>query len=191
MLAFEPVPHVQPRRNSITPDLQRKFIAHLAATGIVKQAARHIGKSLEAIYKLRQRPGAEGFCAAWDAALERGVQRLEDCALERAIQGTSTPIVSGGEILGYWDKPDNALLRFLLQHRLPERYGIQRLKPGHPVYDSIAREVIAAYQAQEAEDEQAVLESIDAFIEDMRQRRIANEAILAQRKPGPDEVREE
>ena len=27
-------------------------------------------------------------------------------------------------------KPDNALLRFLLQHRLPQRYGIQNLGPG-------------------------------------------------------------
>ena len=62
---------------------------------------------------------------------------------------------------------------------MPEKYGIQRLKPGHPVYDSIAREAIAAYRAEEEEDEQAVLESIDAFIEDMRQRRFANEAILA------------
>jgi len=62
LLAFEPVPHVRPRRNSITPELQRAFILHLAATGIVKSAAAHIGKSIEAIYKLRQRPGVEGFC---------------------------------------------------------------------------------------------------------------------------------
>ena len=34
MLAFEPVPYARPRANSITPDLQRAFIATLAATGI-------------------------------------------------------------------------------------------------------------------------------------------------------------
>ena len=84
LLGFEPVPHTAPRRNSITPDLQRAFIAHLAATGIVTQAARAIGKSMEAIYKLRQRPGAEGFRAAWDAAIDRGVARLEAGALARA-----------------------------------------------------------------------------------------------------------
>lgn len=54
LLSFAPVPHTRPRRNSITPDLQRAFIAHLAATGIVQSAARHIGKSMEALYKLRQ-----------------------------------------------------------------------------------------------------------------------------------------
>ena len=145
LLAFTPYIHTAPRRNSITPPLQRRFVSTLAATGIVTQAARSIGKSMEALYKLRARPGAEGFAAAWDAALERGVQRLEDCALERAIRGTATPIVSHGEILGWWDKPDNALLRFLLQHRLREKYGTtlrdSDVRPGHPLYDRIAREV--------------------------------------------------
>ena len=71
LLAFSPVPHVAPRRNSITAARQRAFIAHLAATGIVTEAARHIGASMEALYKLRRRPGAEEFDAAWDAAVDR------------------------------------------------------------------------------------------------------------------------
>lgn len=98
LLAFAPFLHTAPRRNSITPELQRRFVATLAATGIVKLAAKRIGKSLEALYKLRARPGAEGFAGAWDAALERGAARLEDMAMERALLGTRTPIVSGGEI---------------------------------------------------------------------------------------------
>ncbi|MFN2100277.1 hypothetical protein [Altererythrobacter sp. MF3-039] len=126
LLTFPPYIHKAPRSNSITPDLQRRFIAHLAATGIVKSAARYIGKSLEALYKLRHKPGAECFSEAWDMALDRGARRLEDIAHERAMFGTRTPIVSGGEILGWWDKPDNALLRFLLSHRLPTRYGPER-----------------------------------------------------------------
>lgn len=92
LLSFAPYLHPQPRSNSITPERQRRFIATLAATGIVTQAARESsfrpplrymrrrGKSTEALHKLRSKPGAEGFAAAWDAALERGVQRLEDCA---------------------------------------------------------------------------------------------------------------
>ena len=96
LLDFMPVPHVAARSNSITPDVQRAFIAQLAATGIVTQAARHVGKSMEALYKLRQKPGAEGFRAAWDAALDRGVSRLEDCALARAIEGEEKPILHAG-----------------------------------------------------------------------------------------------
>ena len=184
LLSFAPVPHKQPRRNSITPDLQRAFISHLAATGIVKQAARHIGKSLEAIYKLRQRPGAEGFCAAWDAALERGIQRLEDCALERALNGTPTPIVSAGKMLGTWDKPDNTLLRFLLQHRLPEKYGVRRVEKGHPLYESIRAEVLAEIEANKP-DHDEVIESINRKLSVMRRRGI----LSGRTHPSEDEKR--
>ncbi|WP_010411100.1 hypothetical protein [Citromicrobium sp. JLT1363] len=172
LLSFAPYLHPHPRSNSITPERQRRFVATLAATGIVTQAARSIGKSMEALYKLRARPGAEGFAAAWDAALERGMQRLEDCALERAITGTPTPIVSGGKLLGTWDKPDNNLLRFLLQHRLPQRYAAQ-LAPGHPVYEAIRREVLEAQRAEGVAGEAAVFASLEAKLEKIRARHAA------------------
>ena len=97
LLGFAPYVHAAPRRNSITPDRQRSFIAALAATGIVTQAARVIGASLEALYKLRNLPGAEGFAAAWEQAIDRGVARLEDCVLQRAIEGEERPIWRNGE----------------------------------------------------------------------------------------------
>lgn len=168
LLGFAPYLHPAPRGNSITPERQRRFIATLAATGIVQQAARSIGKSMEALYRLRAKPGAEGFAHAWDAALERGVQRLEDCALERALRGTPTPIVSGGKLLGTWDKPDNGLLRFVLQHRLPQRYGVQQIRPGHAIYESIRREVLAEAAAHDGADEAEVLASIDALFDSFR-----------------------
>ncbi|MBD2841411.1 hypothetical protein [Erythrobacter rubeus] len=130
LLDFEPVPHKAPRRNSITPDLQREFIAHLAATGIVKSAAKNIGKSIEAIYKLRQRPGAEGFNAAWEEALQWGVLRLEDCALERALAQSA------------FDPMANGMLCWVIQHRRADWVDVRNLEPGHPVYDYIAREVL-------------------------------------------------
>lgn len=89
------------------------------------------------------------------------MQRLEDCALERAIRGTSTPIVSHGAILGWWDKPDNNLLRFLLQHRLPRRYGVQRLGPGNAVYDSMR----AQWEEEQAEQQRRDLPAARALIE--------------------------
>ncbi|WP_279350053.1 hypothetical protein [Erythrobacter litoralis] len=184
LLAFDPYLHTAPRRNSITPNLQRRFVATLAATGIVTQAARSIGKSMEALYKLRARPGAEGFAGAWDAALERGVQRLEDCALERALKGTPTPIVSAGKLLGTWDKPDNTLLRFLLQHRLPARYGVQDVKPGHPLYESIRAEVLAEIEAARP-DEDELIEGINAKLSLMRNRMI----IAGEIEPATEEER--
>ena len=129
LLAFAPYCHKQPRRNAITADRQRAFIAALAATGIVTQAARSIGASLEALYKLRQRAGAEGFAAAWEAALDYGVERLEDCALERAL----------GEGWDYdgWEGRGNGLLIYLLGRRRGFRVDQRDLVPGHPVYDRL------------------------------------------------------
>lgn len=167
LLAFAPYLHPCPRGNSITPDKQRKFIATLAASGIVSQAARGIGKSMEALYKLRHRPGAEGFAAAWDAAVERGLTRLEDCALERALHGTAAPIVRGGTIVDWYGKPDNGMLRFLLQQRLPQRYGVggiglggnRPVQPGHPVWEAV-REAILADPATQAR-ERKLREALD------------------------------
>jgi hypothetical protein len=137
LLGFAPYLHKRPRRNSITPDLQRRFIATLAATGIVNQAARSIGRSMEALYKLRARPGAEGFAAAWDEAHYWGLQRIEDCALERVLSGQADG----------WG-PGNAdgvggILCMLLQIRQQHRVDIRDLRPGHPVYDAIRAEVLA------------------------------------------------
>ena len=67
-LHFTPVP-VKARRDGWTPDLQLRFIVHLARGAGVMEAARLLGRSAQGVYKLRERPGAEGFAAAWDAAL--------------------------------------------------------------------------------------------------------------------------
>ena len=74
LLGFAPYLHSAPRRNSITPERQRAFISLLAATGIVTQAARSIGASLEALYRLRNLPGAEGF-----AGEVKGWSKIKGC----------------------------------------------------------------------------------------------------------------
>lgn len=101
---------------------------------------------MEALYKLRHRGGAEGFAAAWDAAVERGFSRLEDCALERAIAGEERLVVWDGKVVATWKRYDTALLTFLLRQRRPEKYGnlrVAELKPGHPVYEKLRAEWLA------------------------------------------------
>ncbi len=88
------------------------------------------------------------FRAQWYAALLEGYEHLEMETLHRLRMGTGK------------DDPKfdiAAALRLLALHR-----------------ETVARE--RAFR--EDEDEQAVLDSIDSFIEDMRQRRAANAAIL-------------
>ena len=137
LLRFAPFVHPQPKAGSITPDLQRHFIAALAATGIVNQAARSIGKSMVALYALRKRPGAEGFAKAWDEALRWGLDRLEDCALERVLNGDPLAIMGGREGRG------DALLLHVLRHRSAFKIDVRDIVPGHPVYERVAAEVLA------------------------------------------------
>jgi hypothetical protein len=167
LLAFEPYVHTAPRRNSITPERQRAFIAGLAATGIVTQAARRIGASLEALYKLRHRPGAEGFSAAWDAAIERGIARLEDCAVELAIAGEELPIVSAGKLLGTYRKHNFGHIRFVLSQRRAARWNSEgahyaNLVPGHPVFERLRR----GWEAEERRKRMAELPAIRQSISD-------------------------
>jgi len=171
LLDFVPVPHVQPRRNSITPDVQRAFIAQLAATGIVKDAARHVGRSLEALYKLRQRPGAEGFRAAWDAALDRAMTRLEDSAFARALNGEEKPILHRGEVVGHERRWNDALVMFFLKARLADRYApTAHITPGHPVYERIRREIEEENRARANDPAHVarVREAIDAKVRALR-----------------------
>ncbi|HEY7808649.1 MAG TPA: hypothetical protein VIC34_15755 [Croceibacterium sp.] len=182
LLGFRPVAHKRPRRNSITPARQRAFIASLAECGIVTQAARSIGASMEALYKLRNWPGAEEFRAAWDAAIDRGVARLEDTALSRAIEGEERMVVSGGKVLGTEIRHNEALVMFFLRNRRGERYAPdwRALRPGHPLYEKIKAEVLEAYEAEQEEDDEASVEALDAFFEGLRQKRLANEALEAE-----------
>ena len=129
LLDFLPYCHKQPRSNSITPDVQRAFILALAETGIVKAAGARVGKSMEALYKLRERPGAEDFRRAWDEALRFGVMRLEDCAMERALaEGLSNPRA-------------NSMLCWVLQHRNAHMVDSRTVRPGHWLWDSIHHEI--------------------------------------------------
>lgn len=188
LLGFAPYLHAAPRRNSITPDRQRAFIAMLAATGIVTQAARHIGASLEALYRLRHQPGAEGFAAAWEMAIDRGIARLEDCALERALQGEERLVVRGGEVVARWRRYDTQLLMFLLRQRRSGRFGASgahfaNLRPGHPVYDRLRAE----WSEEDTRSEAEVLASIDRMIDEMRERSEANARLLAEDDEGERE----
>ena len=173
LLGFAPYLHKQPRRNSITPDRQRAFIGALAASGIVTQAARSIGASLEALYKIRNAPGAEGFAAAWEEAVDRGMARLEDCALERAIEGEERFIIRRGEVVARWRRYDTPLLMFLLRNRRRDRFDAYGLRGGERPLSAAEERARAMEEEREAEE---VLESINRKLERMRERWLAAQA---------------
>ena len=120
---WNPAPRQQ-RSNSWTVEKQRSFIEALADTGSVKHAARSVDMSTMSCYRLRRTPGAEGFAAAWDAAIAEAARQLVDIAFDRAINGVEHHVIDkhGNHIYTH-DKVNDRLLMFLLRAHHPERYG--------------------------------------------------------------------
>ena len=118
--AFHPVP-VGKRHDGWTPARQAVFIGKLFETHNVCAAARAVGMGRESAYRLRKRPGAEGFAAAWDAALGRtratvaldGAKSTGLPAHYRARCGLPQVLTRAGAFAGVVQKPDNSAL---LQH---------------------------------------------------------------------------
>jgi hypothetical protein len=111
---FYPVP-VRPMHNGWTPRRQADFLGYLAETGSVSAACARVGKSREAAYKLRRRPDAESFAAAWDAALGAPARELTIEDLEYlAMRGMIRPVMRNGKYVGARQKPDNSTLLRLI-----------------------------------------------------------------------------
>jgi hypothetical protein len=108
--AFTPVP-ARARKDGWLPQRQVDFIGVLAETGCVAEAARAVGMSRESAYRLRERPGAESFAAAWDAALaSRPPGRLTtatDLLWHRMLYGTLRPVMRDGLYVAAVRAPDS------------------------------------------------------------------------------------
>jgi hypothetical protein len=79
---FVPVP-VRGRGDGWTVERQGQFIGWLAETGSVAEAARQVGLSRTAAYRLRARREAESFAHAWDRVLALRAAAGERAAMPR------------------------------------------------------------------------------------------------------------
>jgi hypothetical protein len=75
------------------------------------------------IYKLRNHPEGASFRAAWEAALDMGIQRIEDVAMDRALNGVDAPVFYHGEAVGTRKVYNDRLLMFLLNNRASARFA--------------------------------------------------------------------
>jgi len=121
--AFTPVPRAKERSNGWKPQVQRAFIEALADTGSVASACRQVGRAEVGAYLLRRHPKAASFRAAWQAALDLGMQRIEDVAMDRALNGVEVPVYSYGKLVGSRTVHNDRLLMFMLRNRAPERFA--------------------------------------------------------------------
>ena len=122
---FDIVP-VRERHDGWTPARQQAFIAALAETACVAEAAAAVGMTPKSAYRLRARPEAAAFRQAWAVALDFAVQRVAEAAIGRALNGTVRPVYFGGEQVGERRYFDERLTMFILRTRDPVRFGAWR-----------------------------------------------------------------
>jgi hypothetical protein len=116
--AFVPVPQ-RSRCDGWTPERQARFLAELALSRSVVAAARAVGMARETAYRLRRKPGAASFAAAWDQVLGRGPGKRKVSAEERqlrAVAGLLKPHIYRGKCTGIARKADNSALLGHLAH---------------------------------------------------------------------------
>jgi len=158
---FAPVPRQTSRHDGWTPERQRGFIEALADIGSVRAAAHAVNMTPEGAYQLRRHPEAAEFRKAWEAALALGVQRLEDAAMDRALNGVEVPVYHFGAVVGTRRVYNDRLLMFLLRNRAPKRFAADSLNTG----DAATRSQLARLKRewrQEWEEERAVQDALAA-----------------------------
>jgi hypothetical protein len=114
-LAFTPVPGHRHRADGWTPDTQANFIRALEAMGSVGKAARAVGMGRASAYRLRERPDAASFAAAWDLAIATGRTHQFSIAMDRALNGVTIVRVLKGGAVDVSGGPDMAVVHAALR----------------------------------------------------------------------------
>ena len=138
-----PVIELRRRHDGWTAERQRTFLTVLAETGCISDACTQAGVSSRSAYRLRQRPDAAAFAAAWDQALRLATLRLTTIAFERAIKGTVREFWKDDERVGETRAPSDKLLTFLLGHLLPRQGAPSRLD----AFDTALAEIRTGFPA--------------------------------------------
>lgn len=108
-------------RTKLTVKKMDAFIVLLDNNGgIVTDAAANLNLSRTCLYE--KRTADAEFKERWDEAVEHGIDKLEDEAKRRALDGTEEPVYYQGEVVGYVMKKSDYLMAFLLKgHRAKYR----------------------------------------------------------------------
>ncbi|MCA0904572.1 hypothetical protein [Qipengyuania aquimaris] len=179
---FTPVPRQRDRSNGWKPHVQRAFIEALADTGSVASACRAVNRSTHGAYSLRRQPGAEEFAAAWEAALDFGMKRIEDVAMDRALNGVEVPVYSYGQLVGTRISYNDRLLMFMLRNRAPERFAEGRAKAMNAIGKMDLKRKKKEWRAEwEAEQARVTPAEVRASIE----RKVQDTLALMERNHSP------
>ena len=115
---------------AITKRKKKIFLDVLRRTGKVVQSAQAAGYS-DSSYLRKLRRDDESFAAEWDEALEAGMDRLEDEAVRRGVEGVEEPVFYRGDIVGYKLNYSDQLLMFMLKAGRPDKFAERKKIEGH------------------------------------------------------------
>ena len=114
-LAFTPVAQQRNRADGWTPETQANFVRALEAMGSVGKAARAVGMGRASAYRLRERPEATSFAAAWDCAISMGRTHQFSIAMDRALNGVTLIRVLKGGAIDVSGGPDMTVINAVLR----------------------------------------------------------------------------
>ena len=99
---------------------QRMFLATLEMRGNVRAATTKARIARSWAYAARD--SNDAFAAAWKEALEDAMDRPEEEAWIRAVDGRAKAIYQGGKLVGYVQEYSDGLMVTLLKAHRPEKY---------------------------------------------------------------------
>lgn len=96
------------------------FLLSLADTCSISASAKKAGVSRQTLYEWKA--ADDEFAKAWDTALDKAADMLEDVAVARATKGTLKPVYQGGVKVGTIREHSDRLLEVLLKAHKPGKY---------------------------------------------------------------------
>jgi len=110
----------RPRHDAFTPERRVPFLKHLAKTGCILDACRHVGVSSRTVYRLQDSdPEFRKHC---ELAISMARTPVELAAWERGVVGIEEEYVRAGQVFTRIKRSDS-ILRLLLQGSDRKKYG--------------------------------------------------------------------
>lgn len=102
-------------------DWKPAFLAALAEVPVVARACAAVGIERSTAYRARE--ADERFAQAWDDAMEEGIDKAEQEAFRRAVEGTDKGVWHQGQLVGSERVYSDALLALFLKGRRKTVYA--------------------------------------------------------------------
>lgn len=126
-MARKPTTNPTPKKREVG-DWREPFLEALAQTGSVVRAAAAAEVHRSTAYEQRKTDAA--FAARWAEAERESVERMEDEARRRAVEGCKRPIYHNGQLLTEVLDYSDTLLIFLLKAHDPKYREASRVLVG-------------------------------------------------------------